>query len=192
MLLKIPFETCEPLFIRFALSDESRAEVQDTDTPADAIAKLNGGAHTIDLLNFFAFSLPPREGICWAVACYRALRISPTEPEQQVLDLAERWVKDPQESVRIRLMEIAETLPSETALHWLCNAVAWNGSGSMGPVDGPVVMPHQGLHASALLGAVALLVDPEKGDFETLRTTAHEIGNHVAGGAWPLRSMEDA
>ena len=140
MLRKIPFEDSAELLARFAVSNEAAEVVVAHDPPEVTLGKLKESGSFVDVANFFAFGMPPREGVCWAIAVYRAMRPGLGESESNVLALAERWVKDPQEGIRVRLMDIAEKIDNETALHWLCSAVAWNGSGSMGPPDGPVVV----------------------------------------------------
>lgn len=186
MLRKIPFDTAEPVLERFALSEEA-AEVVSADAPPEAVLEvLYKGKHMVDVVNFLAHGLPPREGVCWAVAVTRDLHKVPSTAESDLLTLCEKWVKDPQEGTRIRLMQEGERRDSEDPLSWLCNAVAWNGSGSMGPADGPVVFPPAGLHASALLGAVALLAGDTEEGYLAVHESAYRWGLNVAQGGWPL------
>ena len=190
MLLKIPFDTSADLLARFSASEEATAVLDATDPPEVTLSKLKESGTFVDVVNFFAFGMPPREGVCWAVAVYREMRAELDLIEKSVLALAERWVKDPQEGVRVRLMNMSEDIDNETPLHWLCSAVAWNGSGSMGPPDGPVVLPPKGLHASALLGAVSLLMDGTEEGLIALEEVAYRIGMEVAQGGWPTIKIE--
>ncbi|MDX8349819.1 hypothetical protein SLH49_17675 [Cognatiyoonia sp. IB215446] len=190
MLRKIPFDDSAELLSRFAVSDEAAEVVVTQDPPEVTLGKLKESGSFVDVANFFAFGMPPREGVCWAIAVYRTMRPELDESESNVLALAERWVKDPQEGIRVRLMDMSEKIDNETALHWLCSAVAWNGSGSMGPPDGPVVLPPKGLHSSALLGAVSLLMDGTEEEFERLQDVAYQTGLEVAQGGWPTISQE--
>lgn len=191
MLRKIPFDTSAELLAKFAVSDEAAAVTSPEDPPAVTLEKLKKAGAFVDVVNFFAFGMPPREGVCWAIAVYRTMRPELDAAEQSALALAERWVKDPQEGVRVELMTMAETINNETPLHWLCNAVAWNGSGSMGPPDGPVVLPPKGLHASALLGAVSLLMDGSEEGVEALLDVAYRRGMEVAQGGWPTITITE-
>lgn len=187
MLRKIPFETSAPILQRFALTDEARAVAPPELDPEAALAALDKGKHMVDLINYFAHGMPPREGICWAVIVIRDIRADIAGHDAEVLAICEKWVKDPQESLRNRLMDEAETRLSDDPIGWLCNAVVWNGSGSMGPKEGPVVLPPVGLHASALLGAVALLAGKTEESLIAVRQSAYRWGMEVAKGGWPMR-----
>jgi hypothetical protein len=52
--------------------------------------------------------------------------------------------------------------------------------------DGPVVLPPAGLHAKALLGAVALLAGDTEEWFLAVQVNAYLWGLTVAQGGWPL------
>lgn len=186
MLRKLPFETSEPILERFELSEEG-AQIVEAETPPEvALRALFEGNHMVDMMNYFAHGMPPREGVCWAVATMRDRLGALGEKDDEILTLAEKWVKDPQESVRIRLMDEGETLENEDPFRWLCCAIAWNGSGSIGPKNGPVVLPATGLHASALLGAVSLLVGKSQDGMAAVHSSAYRYGLEVAQGGWPL------
>lgn len=191
MLRKIPFETSSGILEKFTLSKEASEVILPNDAPEVTLDKLRDNGLFVDLVNFLAFGLPPREGICWSIVVYRTMRPKLGEEEKDTLALAESWVKTPQEVVRLQLMQLAEGLDSETALYWLCTAVAWNGSGSIGLVDGPVVLPPKGLHASALLGAVSLLMDGTEANYAKLQYVAHQTGLEVARGDWPITLVKD-
>lgn len=186
MLRKIPFDTAEPVLERFNPSQEASETIDVNDPPDAVLAALYKGNHMVDMVNFFAHGLPPREGVCWAIAVTRALRKAPDVAEADLLALCAKWVKDPQEGTRILVMQEGERRSSEDPLCWLCNAVAWNGSGSMGVADGPVVLPPAGLHAKALLGAVALLAGDTEEGFLAVHENAYHWGLTVAQGGWPL------
>ncbi len=185
MLRKIPFDTSGPILERFALSEEAAGAASAELEPEAALGALYKGEHTVDMANFFAHGMPPREGVCWAVAVLREMRPEMSAADKEILALAEKWIKDPQEAVRIRLMEEAESRDSGDPIFWLCNAVAWNGSGSMAPKDGPVVLPPIGLYASALLGAVGLLGGTTEESLKALHESAYRWGMNVAQGGWP-------
>lgn len=187
---KLPFESCAPILARFALTEDATEVVASDQTPAETLEVLYKQQLLSDMVNVFAHGMPPREGVCWAVAVHRdvarGLGRSVASDVAAILDLAENWVRDPQEGRRVQLMQAGEQRNSSDPVSWLCNAVAWNGSGSMGPVDGPVVLPPKGLHASALLGAIALLVGDTEAGFQAVLNAAYQRGLEVAEGGWPL------
>lgn len=188
MLRKIPFDTSAPVLARFALSEEGAALVDPELSPEEALAALYAAGLFVDLVHYFAYAMPPREGVCWALA----VQDDVTDPAYRTPESVElrakaaRWVRDPQEAIRVMLMQAAENRAANDPLGWLCNAVAWNGSGSMGPVDGPVVLPPQHLHAGALVGAVGLLAGDTADSMTKALKAVHARGMDVARGGWPL------
>lgn len=186
MLRKIPFDTSAPILERFTPGEKAAAALSPDAEVAASLSTLAAGGHMVELVNFLAHGLPPREGVCWAIAVQRDLNPLMPQADAAVLGMAADWVRDPQESTRIALMEEGERRDSSDPVSWLCNAVAWNGSGSIGPRDGPVVLPQPGLHASALLGAVAMMAGDTEQSLAALVKSAHRLGLEVAEGGWPL------
>lgn len=185
MLRKIPFETSAQVIERFALSEEAEQLVHTDMSPELALQTLHDKALFVDLVHYFAHGMPPREGVCWALAVQGDLLREPTVEEQALRAQVAQWVRDPQEGTRVALMQAAEARGHEDPLGWLCNAVAWNGSGSIGPIDGPVVLPPAGLHTSGLLGAIALLAGETEEDLAAARQAMYSRGLEVAHGGWP-------
>ena len=189
---KLPFEHSAPILGRFAPTEDALALIEPDMAPAEVVAILFKKELLSDMVNFFAHGMPPREGVCWAVAVHRDIaqaRGGAVAPDvAAILEQVENWVRDPQEGRRVQLMQAAETRNSSDPVSWLCNAVAWNGSGSMGPVDGPVVLPPEGLHASALLGAIALLVGDTEDGFQSVLQSAYRRGLKWPKGDGRLRN----
>ena len=182
MLRKIPFETCAEILTRFDLSEAGAEAVQGTMSPEQAIDALVAAAELPDLVNFLGHALPPREGICWALAV--TMDLSPALAGE-VTDLVRSWVREPQEATRHRLMQDMEKLTSDSVLYWLCAAVAWNGSGGIGAADGPVVLPPPWLHSKALLGAIAIQMGRDQTALTCALKAVHSRGSEVASGGWP-------
>ena len=185
MLKKIPFKDSKQIFARFALSDEANTCVDPNYAPETNLEILYKEQFLNDLVNFFAYSFPPREGICWAIAVHQKM-YDEQFPAGEVLKISQSWVQNPDEAIRRKLMLLSENIDSGDPMHWLCNAVAWNGSGSIGPLDGPIVLPPENLYSAALMGSVALLLSDEKNALEDLLNNVFEIGMDVANGAWPF------
>lgn len=185
MLRKIPFDTSRPVLERFALSKEAEEVVPPEMPPELALQILHEKAFFVDLIHYFAHGMPPREGVCWALAVQQDLLREGSEKEQSVREQVGQWVRDPQEGTRLVLMQAAQGRGHEDPLGWLCNAVVWNGSGSIGPIDGPVVLPPAGLHASGLLGAISLLAGDTEDSLDEARQVTYARGMEVARGGWP-------
>ena len=185
MLRKIPFETSEEIFNRFDLSEESAAVVAPDMAPYAVIEALDKASALPDLVNFISHALPPREGICWALAV-----TSDLNPNLRggVTDLVSAWVREPQEGTRQKLMKRMDGMKSDSPLYWLSAAVAWNGSGGIGAAEGPVVLPPAWLHAKALLGTIALQMGQDEAEVDRARAVALIRGIEVANGGWPTVS----
>ena len=121
MLRKIPFETSTEILNRFDLSEESAALVTPDMAPSTVIEALDKAGALPDLVNFIGHALPPREGICWALAV-----TSDLNPNLRggVTDLVGAWVREPQEGTRQKLMKHMDAMKSDTPLYWLSAAVA--------------------------------------------------------------------
>lgn len=185
MLRKIPFDTSGSVLERFALSEEAGEVILADMSPELALQTLHEKALFVDLVQYFAHGMPPREGVCWALAVQRDLLREVPEPERAVRDQVAQWIRDPQEGTRVSLMRAAGGRGHEDPLGWLCNAVVWNGSGSIGPIDGPVVLPPAGLQASGLLGAISLLAGDTEESLVAVRQATYARGMEVARGGWP-------
>jgi hypothetical protein len=185
MLRKIPYDTCVPVLARFRLSEEAAEAVVEDAAPDVALKALHKGKHFVDLIHFFGHAMPPREGVCWALSVVKDLRPDMDEADAAVCAQVAEWVRDPQEARRITLMQEGEKRENEDPIGWLCNAVAWNGSGSIGPIDGPTVLPPAGLHVSGLLGAISLLAGDTEDTFAAAVEVTFQQGMAVAQGGWP-------
>lgn len=186
---KIPFETCADILSRFELSEAGAAVALPEMTPADAVSALSTPETIFDLINFFAHALPPREGLCWALTLLAdAPKTSPDAVSAR--NTVRVWIDEPTERTRRRCGDLADAIGTEDPFGWLCNAVFWNGSGSIVTPDLPVVLPQPYLHAKALLGAVGLLAPLDDDERAAFVQRVREAGLAVAGGAWPCLEGE--
>lgn len=185
MLKKIPHETSAALLASSMLSDEGLATL-DPEMPPEAVLDALATAETaVDYLRFFAHAVPPREGICWALAVIAALRPATGIQEAEVLERVADWLRDPSETRRRHCMALGEALGYEAPPGWLCLAVGWSGAGSIVAPDLPEVMPPVGLHAKAVFGATALsLPNSVHARGEAMRVI-DDLARQVAAGAWP-------
>lgn len=185
MLKKIPYKTSAALLARSMVSDEGLAAV-DPEMPPEAVLDALATAETaVDYLRFFAHAVPPREGICWAMAVIAALRPSTGTQDGEVLERVADWLRDPSETRRRTCMALGDALGYDAPHGWLCLAVGWSGAGSIVAPDLPEVMPPDGLHAKAVFGATALSL-PESVDARgAAMRVIDALARQVAAGAWP-------
>ncbi|WCN08116.1 hypothetical protein GV055_03875 [Marinomonas mediterranea] len=154
MMKKVPFQAVAPILKHFELSDDVVETVDPALSPEQLVTHLLKLEANIDLANFWAHALPMRESIWWACIGV-SKRTDVLKPlEKQVLDASLAWVKSPTEPLRRQIEVLIEKLPNESASKWLGMAVFWSGSGSIAPIDNPIVMPAEFLYAKAVGGAV--------------------------------------
>lgn len=185
MLRKIPYDTCAPILSRFSMSAEALDMIIGDMTPETALGLLHKDGFFVDMVHFFGHGMPPREGVCWALSVIHELSNDMNQADQDISTQVAQWVRNPQETRRISLMQEAEKRDNQDPIGWLCNAVAWNGSGSIGPIDGPAVLPPVGLYVSGLLGAISLLAGETQESFAAAHDVAFAQGMIVARGGWP-------
>lgn len=181
---KIPYADCTIILQRFEPSEEAGALLVQPAPPERAMEILNKSELVLDLINFLAHSLPPREAICWALSMlaeYPTRSINAESARQTARD----WVNEPNEQLRRHCGELAGALGTDGPDGWLCNAVFWNGSGSIVTADLPVVLPQPFLYAKAVFGAVGLMVPLDDAERAVFTDHVYRTGLTVAQGGWP-------
>jgi len=121
------------------------ANLLESDTPEEAI-------------NFGAYLLPKRKAVWWGHECLRGLNHLLVEQDLAMLQLAENWVREPDEARRVQALTQASAVRNETPGVWIAYAAGWSG-GSMATPDLPPVPPPPYLTPRAvsagILGALA-------------------------------------
>ncbi len=159
-------ETKQPVKIKLAqaalvcqdckLSDEAKLLITNKITSADYLELLLKNNFYPDAIKFLAKALPVREAIWWAYLCSSQTEINTAnEDALAALDIAEKWVYQPDEILRRTAEAIAKKLNYKTASSWLATAIFWS-NGSITPPDNlPVIAPDY-LASYAVAGAIML------------------------------------
>jgi hypothetical protein len=185
---KIPYADCTTILQRFELSEEATALLDPLATPQSALKILHQSKLVLDLINFFAHSLPPREAICWALSMLSGYPAKSHDAEMARQTACE-WVNEPNEQLRRRCGALAIALGTDGPDGWLCNAVFWNGSGSIIAADLPVVLPQPFLHAKAVFGTVGLMIPINDEERTVFTDSVYRTGLAVAQGGWPCLNV---
>lgn len=181
---KIPYAKCDAVLGRFSSSEEAAALLDSSAPPERALEALHQAGLVLDVINFFAHALPPREGICWALSMMSGFPA--TSPDgSSARQTARNWVNEPSEKYRRRCGELADALGTDGPDGWLCNAVFWNGSGSIVAQGMPVVLPQPFLHAKAVFGAIGLMIPTDPKPRADFAYRVYRTGLVVAEGGWP-------
>ncbi|GAL33768.1 twin-arginine translocation pathway signal [Vibrio maritimus] len=128
--------------------------MQDSLPPVEVIRVLQKADLNIDLATFIAHALPMRESIWWATLATGIRKADLSQIENKVIEDSANWVKQPNEALRRDIEKSIQPLANESSAKWVGQAVFWSGHGSIAPVENPVVMPADFLHAKAVAGAV--------------------------------------
>lgn len=183
---KIPYQDSKKILSYFDLSDEAKDVVQDSLPPIEVIRVLQKESLNIDLATFIAHALPMRESIWWATLATSLRKADLSQAENKVIEDSASWVKQPNEALRRDIEKSIQPLANESSAKWLGQAVFWSGQGSIAPVENPVVMPADFLHAKAVAGAVNTAAAlPEwsgyKGYYKQVITMALDIADGGSG-----------
>lgn len=145
------FEVAGPL----ALSDDARALLDPTITPARYLERLRENGLLPDAVRVLARALPKREAVWWACRCLREAGLATAGTAVEALSAAENWVAGPDEPNRRAAESAAKAAGAATAPGLAALAAFWSG-GSLGPAEFHEVPPGDGLTARGVTGAIML------------------------------------
>jgi hypothetical protein len=127
-----------------------------------AVQALVGAGQVQDALKLLARLLPKRYAVAWLCQCARDQALNPED--RAGASLAEKWVREPNESNRRAAFEFANAGGYKSAGAWVAAAAGWSG-GSLAPASQETpVPPADHLTACAVVAAINMLaaLDIEK------------------------------
>jgi hypothetical protein len=94
-------------------------------------------------VSFCAYLLPRREAVWWGCQSLRQLQPRRAPKDTQALDIAEDWVREPEEDRRIAALTLGQHGDHRAPATWMALAAGWSG-GSVAPgfANAPAP-PHQ-------------------------------------------------
>jgi hypothetical protein len=131
--------------------------------PLAFLRSLASGPTPDDAIGFCAYLLPRREAVWWASQCVRSLIDTPSENDEIALEVAEDWVREPEEPKRRAALRVGLSASRRDASTWVALAAAWSGGSLIvSESGGPPAPPH--LTAKAARGAlmIALVNKPHR------------------------------
>lgn len=155
--------------IQMELSEPARALLRPGMAASAAVRTLVDAGQVQDALKLLARLLPKRYAVAWLCQVAR----------EQVLDaedragasLAEKWVREPNESNRRAAFEYANAGGYKSAGAWLAAAAGWSG-GSLAPAaQATPVAPAEHLTACAVVAGINLLAALVIGQYEARRVS---------------------
>ncbi|MBS8225488.1 DUF6931 family protein [Vannielia litorea] len=111
-----------------------------------------------EALTYCAYVLPRRFAVWWGHECLKKIDETLDDADRDMLELAAKWVGDPDEDSRYRALDAAMEAKVKSPGVWVALGAGWS-SGSMAGADVPPVPPPPFLTARAvnagLLSALA-------------------------------------
>lgn len=174
-----------PLLPRLELEPQGEEALNGAEDALQGIDRLVEAGLLVEAARLAAHALPKREAVWWACMCARSVPDPALKAEDiAALELAEAWVRRPEEAARRAAAEAAEKTSFQSAEAWAAMGAFWSG-GSLAPEGMAEVPPGEHLTGVAVAGAVVLAsvrVKPERqvGRIEKFLDSARAI---AAGGA---------
>ena len=174
--------------MQMELSEPASAMLRADMTPQAAVQTLVGAGHVQDALKLLARLLPKRYAVAWLCQCARDQLVSPED--KAGASLAEKWVREPNESNRRAAFEYANAGGYKSVGAWMAAAAGWS-SGSLAPASQEaLVPPAEHLTACAVVAGINMLAALVTDQFEARRAGYIEpamallnAGGTAAGGA---------
>ncbi|OOG63862.1 hypothetical protein B0E46_07890 [Rhodanobacter sp. B04] len=167
--------------IQMELSEPAGALLSPDMTPQAAVQALVGAGKVQDALKLLARLLPKRYAVAWLCQCARDQVLSPED--KAGASLAEKWVREPNESNRRAAFEFASAGGYKSTGAWLAAAAGWS-SGSLAPASQATpVPPPDHLTAYAVVAGINMLAALVIDKFEIRRAGFIEPAMTLLNGA---------
>jgi len=174
--------------IQMELSEPARALLQPGMTAPVAVQALVSAGQVQDALKLLARLLPKRYAVAWLCQVARDQTLDPED--KAGASLAEKWVREPNESNRRAAFEYANAGGYKSAGAWVAAAAGWSG-GSLAPAtQATPVPPADQLTAYAVVAGINMLAALVIEKFEARRVAfiapamnLLNAGADAAGGA---------
>ncbi len=153
--------------IQMDLSEPASALIRPDMSAQAAVQALVDAGQVQDALKLLARLLPKRYAVAWLCQCARDQALDPED--RAGASLAERWVREPNESNRRAALEFANAGGYKSAGAWVAAAAGWSG-GSLAPASQQTpVPPADHLTACAAVAALNMLAALVLEKFEARR-----------------------
>jgi hypothetical protein len=132
------FTSARQVFEAFETAPED-IEATPTETdPLEYVKQLLSGPTPEATISFCAYLLPRREAVWWAC---QAIREDGKPDNEELLALAEEWVKAPEEKNRRAALTAANNAKIKGPCAWAAYGAGWSGGSMTDNVDQPVRPP---------------------------------------------------
>ncbi|CAB3770078.1 DUF6931 family protein [Paraburkholderia solisilvae] len=125
-------------------------------TPRSAVEALLDAELAADALGLLARLLPRRYAVAWLCQCVRADEPARSDDRAGV-ELAERWVREPDDTRRRDALAYAQAHRFRTVGAWVAAAAGWSGGNLAPPGSEIVAVPTEFMTARAAAAAITHL-----------------------------------
>lgn len=176
---RLRFNTARELFEAFPEAEDDISADPTDDDPVSYLRKLAQSGTPENAITFCAYLLPRREAVWWGHQCLHRLPQALEAPDHVYLQLAEDWVREPEEERRRAALDAGTAARPKSPAAWIALAAGWSG-GSMLGADAAAVPPPPYLTAkgvnAGVLSSLARIDQQERA--ASLRTFV-EMGIHL-------------
>jgi hypothetical protein len=152
------FANASDLFEAFRTAQEDIGARPGGESSLQFLASLVSTRTPEESITFGAYLLPRRKAVWWGHQCVASLIHLLTDQDLRFLQLAEDWVRQPEEELRVEAMEQGMACRTKSPGVWIALAAGWSGGSMVGP-ELPKVPPPPYLTPRAvntgILGALA-------------------------------------
>lgn len=189
---RIRFTTARQVFETFPELEERVKPPAGDVAPRDYARELLEGDDPFSAVAFFAHVLPKREAVWWGIKCVTGLDGTKSTKDQEVLELAETWVREGDEEARLAVHAATEDMKGNSASLWIGRAAGWSG-GSLSPnpdfrVDMPPHLTAIGVNAAMQI-AIGTLGPGERE--EALNSSISAGLSFADGGVMPVVTIKE-
>jgi hypothetical protein len=165
MTSKLRFNTAKELFEAFPTA-AADMKASPTEQPSiDFCRMLLAGRIPEEAVTFCAYLLPRRVAVWWGHQCLSHVPEALDEQDRAMLQLAEDWVRDPEEDRRYAALDQAMAAETKSPGVWIALSAGWSG-GSLAPRGLAPVTPQPYLTARAvnagILGGLARVATAQR------------------------------
>ena len=154
-LKKIQASTAAEICVKYEQAAEILPLLSEGMSPVAFLDKLVEEDRLQEASRFLAHALPKREAVWWACLCAREALPDGDKTAEDLLKLAETWVRKPSDENRRAAMAAAEAAGFDSPASWAAVAAFWSGE-SLAPEDMPPVAPSDELTGTAVAAATML------------------------------------
>ena len=182
MSVKLRFNLAQDLYEAIPEIREDLS-VEPTDQPSlEFMSGLTASTTPENAVTFCAYLLPRREAVWWGFQCVSELPDLLSPQDAEFLQLAENWVRQPEEAERNIALNRAMEVDDKTPGVWVALAAGWSG-GSMVADDMSPVPPLPHLTAKAVnIALLSTLAIVDTGSRREILNNFVDIGAQLAVG----------